>query len=100
VKPVPQDESSNQILKVHSRDRVEVVSPYYAGTDAEKLYTFEEVFDGGANNQYVFNKTMAVPIMNVLQGYNSTVFIYGMTGSGKTYTMFGSLSGGPSLKGK
>lgn len=34
---------------------------------------------------------MLNPVNNALQGYNSTVFIYGMTGSGKTYTMFGSL---------
>jgi type II secretory ATPase GspE/PulE/Tfp pilus assembly ATPase PilB-like protein len=39
-----------------------------------------------------------MPITNVLQGYNSTVFIYGMTGSGKTYTMFGNL--GQSSKAK
>lgn len=32
---------------------------------------------------------MTVPILNALSGYNSTVFIYGMTGAGKTYTMFG-----------
>ncbi len=32
---------------------------------------------------------MLQPVDNVLNGYNSTVFIYGMTGSGKTYTMFG-----------
>lgn len=32
---------------------------------------------------------MIGPVSNVLRGYNSTIFIYGMTGSGKTYTMFG-----------
>ena len=37
---------------------------------------------------------MITPITNALQGFNSTVFIYGMTGSGKTYTMFGSLGSG------
>lgn len=46
------------------------------------------------NNSKVFQQTMITPIANVLQGFNSTVFIYGMTGSGKTYTMFGSLGSG------
>lgn len=32
---------------------------------------------------------MLVPINNVLNGFNSTVLIYGMTGAGKTHTMFG-----------
>lgn len=27
----------------------------------------------------------------MLDGYNSTVFIYGMTGAGKTHTMFSSI---------
>lgn len=35
---------------------------------------------------------MMAPIENALRGYNSTVFIYGMTGAGKTYTMFGGSS--------
>jgi len=30
-----------------------------------------------------------MPIKHVLEGFNSTVFIYGMTAAGKTYTMFG-----------
>lgn len=34
---------------------------------------------------------MIKPITNALSGYNSTVFIYGMTGAGKTYTMFGNI---------
>lgn len=41
---------------------------------------------------------MITPIANALQGFNSTVFIYGMTGSGKTYTMFGK-SGSNTAKG-
>lgn len=33
-----------------------------------------------------------VPLLdNVLNGYNATVFAYGMTGAGKTYTMFGDM---------
>lgn len=35
-----------------------------------------------------------------MNGYNSTVFIYGMTGAGKTYTMFGSASTGTSARVK
>jgi Tfp pilus assembly pilus retraction ATPase PilT len=30
---------------------------------------------------------------NFLQGYNGTIFAYGSTGSGKTYTMFGNDDG-------
>lgn len=37
--------------------------------------------------QYVF-ETVGLPMCeSVLQGFNSTVFAYGQTGAGKTYTM-------------
>lgn len=36
-------------------------------------------------------------IEQVLQGYNCTVFAYGQTGTGKTYTMEGERSLGSSL---
>jgi chromosomal replication initiation ATPase DnaA len=88
----------NQILKIHSVNKVEVFSPYFTGNETDRIYSFEEVFDGQANNRCVFNRTMLMAIENVLHGFNSTVFIYGMTGAGKTYTMFG--SDGTSLKPK
>lgn len=66
---------------------MEVIPPYYS-TETERIYEYEEVFDQKASNLEVFERTMSEPIRNVLAGYNSTVFIYGMTGAGKTYTMF------------
>jgi Cdc6-like AAA superfamily ATPase len=33
---------------------------------------------------------MLEPIRNVMSGYNATLFVYGMTGAGKTHTMFNS----------
>ena len=31
-------------------------------------------------------------VNDVLMGYNGTIFAYGPTGSGKTYTMFGNVN--------
>jgi hypothetical protein len=39
----------------------------------------------------VFDQTLAPVIADVLDGYESTVFAYGQTGTGKTHTMEGSL---------
>jgi hypothetical protein len=36
---------------------------------------------------------------DVLQGYNGTIFAYGQTGAGKTFTMFGPDLGSPELRG-
>lgn len=48
-----------------------------------------QVFGPKSRQQDVFNHAV-VPLVNeVLDGYNCTVFAYGQTGTGKTYTMEG-----------
>lgn len=37
----------------------------------------------------VYSKAVKSLVDNVLEGYNSCVFAYGATGTGKTYTMVG-----------
>ena len=38
-------------------------------------------------------------IDSVLEGYNGTIFAYGMTGTGKTFTMLGDYKGSSELRG-
>ena len=40
-------------------------------------------------NLEIFGQAVKPMINNVISGYNATVFAYGMTGAGKTYTMLG-----------
>jgi kinesin family protein 18/19 len=42
-----------------------------------------------ATNLDVYNGTIRDLVVGVLYGINTTVFAYGATGSGKTYTMVG-----------
>ena len=52
-------------------------------------FTFDHVFDHTVQNTDIYT-TIAVPLLQSLfTGYNATLFAYGMTGSGKTYTMMG-----------
>ena len=39
----------------------------------------------------VYNKVARPIVENVLKGYNGTIFAYGQTGTGKTYTMSGEM---------
>lgn len=55
----------------------------------EKQYAFDYAFDKETNQVEVFNKTTKFLCDGVLNGYNATVFAYGATGAGKTYTMLG-----------
>ena len=52
-------------------------------------FTFDEVFDLNTSQEEVFNISAKPAVISVLEGYNSTIFAYGQTGTGKTFTMEG-----------
>ncbi|CAD5169615.1 kinesin-like protein KIN-8B [Musa acuminata AAA Group] len=54
----------------------------------ERRYSFDHVFGPGCTNADVY-RNISSTIAGVIQGLNATVFAYGSTGSGKTYTMVG-----------
>ncbi|KAI9446438.1 kinesin heavy chain [Lactarius indigo] len=60
-------------------------------------FTFDRVFPMGTKQHEVFD--YGVKELNVLDGYNGTVFAYGQTGSGKTFTMMGADIDSEELKG-
>ncbi|KAF0696810.1 Aste57867_12472 [Aphanomyces stellatus] len=55
----------------------------------EKRYAFDYVFSPSDGQQTVYTNTTKFLIHGILQGFNATVFAYGCTGAGKTYTMLG-----------
>ncbi|KAM0887609.1 hypothetical protein ACQ4PT_028906 [Festuca glaucescens] len=58
---------------------------------ADKTFTFDKVFGPKSQQRAIYDHAVA-PIMNdVLEGYNCTVFAFGQTGTGKTYTMEGEI---------
>ena len=52
-------------------------------------FTFDTIFDMDSLQEDVYNITAKQAVQSVLEGYNSTIFCYGQTGTGKTYTMEG-----------
>nr|XP_023021818.1 kinesin-like protein KIF11-B [Leptinotarsa decemlineata] len=55
----------------------------------EKKYTFDRVFKPTASQIELYLNVVFPLIKDVVAGYNCTVFAYGQTGTGKTYTMTG-----------
>ncbi|XP_051496052.1 LOW QUALITY PROTEIN: kinesin-like protein KIF18B [Apus apus] len=53
-------------------------------------FVFDRVFGEGATQEEVFQHSTRGLLDSVLGGYNCSVFAYGATGAGKTYTMLGS----------
>lgn len=55
----------------------------------EKQYAFDYAFDQDTPQKEIFENTTKHLVEGILEGYNATVFAYGATGAGKTYTMLG-----------
>ena len=59
------------------------------GDEIPKVFTFDSVYDWNSEQENIFTETAYPIINNVLQGYNGTIFAYGQTGTGKTFTING-----------
>ncbi|KAG8057512.1 hypothetical protein GUJ93_ZPchr0002g24863 [Zizania palustris] len=52
-------------------------------------YTYDRVFSHECNTRQVYDEGARQVALSVLSGINSSIFAYGQTSSGKTYTMVG-----------
>ncbi|PHH87342.1 hypothetical protein CDD83_8994 [Cordyceps sp. RAO-2017] len=59
---------------------------------SNKTYNFDRVFSPAADQNMVFDDTVKPILDEMLAGYNCTIFAYGQTGTGKTYTMSGDMT--------
>ncbi|KAL8924959.1 MAG: hypothetical protein Q9172_002441 [Xanthocarpia lactea] len=57
--------------------------------EAAGAFTFDRVFDTQSRQSDVFDFSIRSTVDDILNGYNGTVFAYGQTGAGKSYTMMG-----------
>jgi hypothetical protein len=52
-------------------------------------FTYDEVLDSDVNNEDMYNKTAKTNVTAFMKGFNGTIFAYGQSGSGKTFSMLG-----------
>ena len=64
-------------------------STVFKNRTREQTYAFDFAFDKYTSQTTVFENSTKFLIDGVVNGYNATVFAYGATGAGKTYTMLG-----------
>ncbi|XP_047479643.1 uncharacterized protein LOC125032518 [Penaeus chinensis] len=55
----------------------------------EQKFVFERVFGEDSTNEQIYEETTRDLVDTLLNGYNCSVFAYGATGAGKTFTMLG-----------
>ena len=60
-----------------------------------RTYPFDTVFGPEADQSLIYQDVVAPMLDEVINGYNCTIFAYGQTGTGKTYTMHGDLKPTP-----
>ena len=58
-------------------------------TKGLREFAFDHVFSIDVSQDQVYDCSAARLVCDVVNGYNATCLVYGMTGSGKTFTMFG-----------
>jgi len=88
---------AQDICRVLERSLVILLDPSVHGNhdflrvdkSREKRYAFDHAFGPDVGTEEVFRACTAPLIASVLQAYKATVFAYGSTGAGKTYTMIG-----------
>jgi kinesin family member 18/19 len=67
----------------------DVSDPLRGNRMREKRYAFDFALDAGTTQRQLYDLTTKGLVDGVLEGFNATVFAYGATGAGKTYTMIG-----------
>ena len=110
IRPESEEEinySNINIIKIESSTTVKLISPteYNSFIDGSKYlnnekgievtktkeyyFKFDYIFDKDSQQNEVYLYSTSFLVNNIFEGFNSMVFAYGNTGSGKTYTMFG-----------
>ena len=52
-------------------------------------FAFDKIYNTSANSQLIYKEACRSITKSVISGYNGTIFMYGQTTSGKTFTMLG-----------
>ncbi|KAK1271234.1 putative 125 kDa kinesin-related protein [Acorus gramineus] len=94
-RPLSDDEQRLNVQKViicNEQKREVTVS----SKQIDKTFTFDKVFGINAQQRTIYDSAILPVVSEVLEGFNCTVFAYGQTGTGKTYTM----EGGTKSKGE
>lgn len=82
--------SEHTIVQMDPTDgRIELHAEQQGNDEPPKVYTFDNVFPPGTSQVEIFDVTAKPIVDNVLTGFNGTIFCYGQTGTGKTFTMEG-----------
>ncbi|KAI6660929.1 Kinesin-like protein KIF23 [Oopsacas minuta] len=95
--PIPdiEDEDYTRCIEIISDTVIQLNPPksslaFKSGNKTTTQHTFKSVFQDSATQKKVFDHVARPLVYDLLNGKNGLLFTYGITNSGKTYTMTGS----------
>ena len=94
-RPMSSDELASGYKRVVDMDlglgQVILSNPKAEGSApaVQKVFSFDAVYNWESKQHEIFEETARPIVDSCLDGYNGTIFAYGQTGAGKTYTMSG-----------
>mmetsp|Transcript_26225 Transcript_26225/g.61716 ORF Transcript_26225/g.61716 Transcript_26225/m.61716 type:complete len:122 (+) Transcript_26225:174-539(+) len=74
------------VLSASTANKTVTVIKGKGDRQARSSYSFDRVFTAFSTQHDVFEQSIQPVLDDVLMGYESTVFAYGQTGTGKTHT--------------
>ncbi|KAK4478585.1 hypothetical protein RD792_014071 [Penstemon davidsonii] len=93
-RPLSDDEQRLNVPKVitcNDNRREVTVLQSVGSKQVDRVFTFDKVFGPKAQQRSIYDQAISPIVTQVLDGFNCTVFAYGQTGTGKTYTMEGGM---------
>ncbi|XP_004494989.1 kinesin-like protein KIN-5B [Cicer arietinum] len=93
-RPLSDDEQKSNVPKVvtcNEHKKEVVVTQTIANKQVDRVFNFDKVFGPKAQQRSIYDQAISPIVNEVLDGFNCTVFAYGQTGTGKTYTMEGGM---------
>ena len=95
-----QADGRGQVVLVDPKMGTCALSGASKGSSGEppKMFTFDQVYAQDTQQELLYHQTASHIVDSVLEGFNGTIFAYGQTGTGKTFTMEG-MNEPPELRG-
>ncbi|XP_047321316.1 kinesin-like protein KIN-5D [Impatiens glandulifera] len=91
-RPISEDESrlhTPVVITCNENKREVAAIQNIANKQIDRTFYFDKVFGPNSEQKALFDQAVSPIVFEVLEGYNCTIFAYGQTGTGKTYTMEG-----------
>ncbi|XP_072958976.1 kinesin-like protein KIN-5B isoform X2 [Typha angustifolia] len=80
-----------KVISCNEQSKEVTVLQSLVNKQVDRTFTFDKVFGPKAQQRSIYDHAISPIVNDVLEGYNCTIFAFGQTGTGKTYTMEGEM---------